>query len=147
MNTQLAIIKPARRAYDTSGHDELIIGLGEELQALADERKRLDTVASETADDHNRLRARTASDETFDKMNDICSTLAALKAGSLEAAAIQLRAISYYSSMDYEEVERKISTLIHSVLGALESNGGFSRDRWAGAFYLGVSDAFERVEL
>lgn len=146
MGTQLAAIERSRRSYETTGHDQLIRGLGNELQALAQECDRLVELGSEAVDETDKLRTKWAHHNAYEKMNDICSTLAALKAESLEAAAIQMRAVSHYASLDYDDVERQISTLIHSVVGALESNGGFSRDRWAGAFYLGARDAFEGVE-
>ncbi len=146
MAAQQAIRQPVRRSYETTSHNDIIILLGCELQALANECNRLDKVTGEMTDDTDRLRARSARDNAYEKMNDICSALSVFKAESLEAAAIQMRAVSHYSSLEYEDVERQIITLIHSVVGALESNGGFDRDQWAGRFYLGARDAFDRIE-
>ncbi len=147
MSAQQVIRQPVRRNYETTSHNDIIILLGCELDRLANECNRLDSVEGEMVDDTDKHRARSAREAAYERMNDICSALSAFKAESLEAAAIQMRAVSYYSSLEYEDVERQIITLIHSVVGALESNGGFGRDQWAGIFYLGTRDAFEKVEV
>lgn len=147
MGTQLSVIKPTERKYETTCHDDIIVLLGCELDGLAHEYKRLDDVASDTTDDVNRMHARSARDDAYDRMQDICSALAGLKAESMEGAAIQMRVIRNYSSMDYDEVETKMNTLIASVVGVLESHGGFGRDKWAGIFYFGASDPFDRIEV
>lgn len=146
MKTQIAVIKPAERKYETTCHDDIIVLLGCELDLLALEYHRLDDVASETTDSLNRIEAEQAHEHTYEKMKGICSTLSGLKAGSLEAAAVQMRAVSYYSTRTNEDVTTKMNALLFSVVGALEVNGGFDRNRWAGDFFLGTNDPFERIE-
>ncbi len=147
MSTQTVAIKPAKCTYKTIGHDKLIIGLGEELQALYLEYNRLEDVAIASRGESLEEPARDAHDETYQKMLDICSALSRLKASTLEAAAIQMRVVSHYSSLDYDTVDKKLTSLIFSVVGVLESHGGFVRDQWAGNFYFGVHDPFERIEV
>lgn len=146
MGAQQAIHQPVRRSYETTGHDQLIIGLGEELHALALEYNRLEEVVGGTEGRLEKIHAESTYDRTFDKMKDICSTLSGFKAQSLEAAAVQLRVISYYSTRDTEEVNTRMSALIFSVAGVLESHGSFTRDQWAGKFFLGDYDPFEKLE-
>ena len=146
MGAQQSNHQPARRSDESIRHDNLIIGLGEELQALYLEYDRLEDLAISL---HGKSRAKEASDAhdaTYGKMCDICSTLSALKAESLEAAAVQMRVISHYSSMEYETVDTKLTALICSVVGVLENHGGFGRDLWAGHYFLGTFDPFERLE-
>lgn len=146
MSAQQSATKPTRREYDTNAHDEIIISLGCELEMLAFEYRRLDNVAGDAADELNRARASSARDHAYGRMTDICPTIAALKAESLEAAAIQMRVVAHYSSMDVEEVETQMQALIFSVVGVIESQGGFGRDQWAGDFYFGTNDPFAKLE-
>lgn len=146
MGTQLAIVKTSERKYETNGHDEIIIALGNELEALSHEYRRLSDVSSETSNETTKIYANSEHYRAYDKMQDICSTISALKASSLEAAAIQMRVIYNYSTLDSEELEDKMQALVFSVIGVLENHGGFDRNRWAGDFYLGTHDPFERIE-
>ena len=72
--------------------------------------------------------------------------LSALRATTLEAAAVQMRVISHYASRNDDALDRRLSALIFSVLGVLEHIGGFDRNRWAGEFYVGSQNAFEQLE-
>lgn len=87
MGAQQAIHQPVRRSYETTGHDQLIIGLGEELHALAIEYDRLEEVVQDTKDELASRHAESTYDRTFDKMKDICSTLSGFKAQSFRGSS------------------------------------------------------------
>lgn len=126
--------------------DEIIVALGEELELLSREYGRLEDICSHSKDRDVKSSALHAYDLTYEKMLDVCTALSVFKATTLEAAAVQMRVLSYYSTSERNDTGRKLNALIFSVVGALENEGNFSRNQWAGEFYLGSQDPFERVE-
>lgn len=113
--------------------DRLIISLGEALHGLAGEYKQWDEAAVSNQGRTERRHAQQKLDDLFQRIKNLQITVSTLPAASLEAAAVQMRALAYMNPcLEEGEYVAPTSRMFYSVLNAIEANGGGSRDQWGG---------------
>lgn len=118
--------------------DRLIISLGEAIHYLVDEYNRCDEAGVKRKGNSERLHAKNMAGDIFQRINDLQIAVTTLPATSLDAAAVQMRALAYMNPRIEEEDEDTTHTsrTLYSVLNAIEANGGGSRDQWGGQYFI-----------
>jgi len=106
---------PVTKAID---HDRQIIEFGEQLDVLI---KRYEAAGKKERD------------LIFAQMEAIQQAATIYPATGLKAAAIQLRLV--IGCLDVDDETPHLERLLYSVLNAVESAAGVTRDQWGGEFY------------
>lgn len=129
--------------------DETILALGEELDSYLETFDDLDSEEANAVNGRSELDANLRRDHLFTRMRDICTGISALRAGTLESIAIQMRALALFARTDREEdkdAPEKMNRLIYSVASAIESQAGIKRSHWAGDLFIGLDDIYHGVD-
>ncbi len=117
--------------------DGLIIGLGQAIAYLVDEKIRIDEISESSTDVEISRRGKAFVSRINKRLDALMMAVTALPASSAQACAVQMGILGRLHEDSEADAVWRIN---HSVLRFLESSSGCARETWGGDYFAPKED-------